>query len=270
MAKQIELQNFVLKEVFDIYGFDTSTGELKFMLEQNTDVTFTSSANITKIVGKNQATLAIYENEKAAKIEGNSGLISFALIGSQVGSKLQQIPSSMEVMRKESVKNDNGTYKTQFKGTGLAGKEIKFIYVPANKNDPGIRFSQGATASATEFSYAPLSREITLPTSVTDSPDEIIIYYFPEIESILRIENLSTNSSDTVDLVLNGMVRDTCDGRDYPTQIRMRAKTDPNLTLATGSEGAKHQFSFESVQTCTDSSLWTQDVYDNANFLTLP
>ena|GEM_PF-6292278 len=266
MGTPITLDAFALKDVFKISAFSTVGNYLRWVLMDNNTVTLTNSGNTVWATGTDDAKLAGFDTDAACVLAGESGLISLGLVSSQTGSDIEQIATTTDIVVREVIKVDNaGKFFTEYTGKGTVGNEIKYIYVKENKFEIGERYSQDATAGTTAFAYDPSTKEITVPTGIT--PTEVVIYYTPEITDVLRITNSIDNGSETVDLVVDGLVREICSQKDYKAQIRLRAKVDPNFALATGKEAGKHPFAFESILGCEDSNLWVLDVYDVVNIV---
>ena len=132
---------------------------------------------------------------------------------------------------------------------------------------PAHSYTQAASASATEFAYAPATKTITLPTDVFEANDEVVVDYNPKFKTYNRIENSSEKFALTVKAIIDAWFTDLCTGADVPLQVVMeKAKVSGEIDLSLGDQAAVQNISIEALSTAcdTEKTLWKMYDYNMA------
>ncbi len=256
---------YALKMVRKITGRDIATGKNKFVLSDLKNVTISGNSEVVWADGLDGTHLVGFDTAKAATIEAENGSIDIGYLETQTGGTLTKVNNGTGVLFTETLTVNGGKAVTSHKASGVVGGEIGFIYPLDSTSEPDRQnaYAQGATASATEFTYAPASKEITLPTDKFKDGDKVYVEYFPTFTSYEELDNDVDKFSETVSVYVDAWFTDICTKKDIPLQLVMASgKVSGEINYAFGDNAAVQSVSIEGTQSCGDTSLWKLYKYD--------
>ena len=156
-------------------------------------------------------------------------------------------------------------YKTKFKATGTANKEIGFVYIVGADGTYSKTYKQAATATGTgTFSYDSSTKEIAFSTDAPAAGDMIACAY--SFKSDTNAQTITVNSDGIPPVVLAtayGIAKDVCTGELFPCEIEGQAQVDGNWNFDVSADGEPvvQNLGLEFVKGCLDKTLYTFKVY---------
>lgn len=263
MAKtKINALEGTIKKVQRIRGYNARTGLLAFKLFKNETVTLSTTADAKELTGEGGQVLYISYDAAKGTLAGTATLINFGLLEAQAGSQFEERKNERLLRMHETVtKDSNGKFITSKTAQGDADEEIQYLYYG------GYAYSQGAVASAEEFSYDATTKEITLPTEIATIASEIEVSYDASVNTA-DVLSYKANADDvSYDLVIDTVLIIPCDketGKETfkMVQIQGRAGSDRNFELATTGDFSKQNFNFTFQTGCDGDELFRVITYD--------
>ena len=156
-----------------------------------------------------------------------------------------------------------------YKASGATGNEVRFIYKADANGIPADSYSQNASASTTEFAYAPGTKTITLPTDAFKAGDIVVVDYYPTFKEYEEIANDANKFSMAGEVIVDAWFTDLCSELDVPLQLYLpKGKISGTIDLSAGDQAAVQGIEIESLtRACAGDSknLWTLRKYDMSN-----
>lgn len=248
-------------ETMDIY--DRVTGDCLVSLDEITDVSLKNTEDKSEVKGKGGNVLFIIKKNKGLTGSGKSAYISGNLMAIQTGT--DGVAGNITFKKRDITKvlSAATTVLTSETADGTVGAEITSLKVTIG--DVTTAYTQATTASATKFSYAPLTKTITLPTGVITADATVeVVYNYVKVGA--SISNRTDKYGKTVDLEISCLGKNICD-EIYFIQISIpRADFTSVFDLAIGGDSTEHPFEFTGlVDKCPtnggDNKLWDFKVY---------
>jgi hypothetical protein len=266
---------YALKKAKRVIFADTVTTQHTCTLNDLTSVKLSNGADEVDATGADGAKLAIFDTKKTTDITLSNGAIETGMIELQTGSTEKTVLNGTGIRMRESFTLTTGNTTTvtlSHKPSGTAGAEVKYIYKSDTNGNPSkTSYLQAATASATEFSYAPTTKILTLPTGIFAAGDTVIVDYYPTYSEYKQIDNNADSFSFASIVIIDGWWTDLCTGKDVPMQaVCERGKTSGKFDLEFGDKAAVQDVTISAMSTnCAgeDKTLWTMYTYDNAKIL---
>ena len=224
---------YALKKVRRIIINDLATKQHKVTLNDLKNFKITGSQDTVYAEGQDGAKLAAFDVNKVASISAENGAIDEGYLALQVGSDIVKVSNGSSILiREEFVFKDGDTSITlSYKATGDTGNEVRYIYKADRNGSPSEMYVQNSTASATEFTYAPETKAITLPTVIVDA-----------------------------------WFTDLCTESDVPLQLYLpKGKISGSIDLSAGDQAAVQNIEIESMtRACAGDTktLWILRKYD--------
>lgn len=170
--------------------FNKTTGNLEVLMpeveEFNLSVAIDNEKTATSASG---ATVATFEEGKTGEITGNASFFHYGLMAAQSGTPAEQATAEAPIKTPRCdvviIKDGKGTLTQTPVGT--EGNEIGAIYEVLPDGGQGKQYDQGATASATEFTYA--GGTINAPTGVADGTSFYVFYEYNSKTALHIIED---------------------------------------------------------------------------------
>lgn len=260
---------YVLKRASRLTINDIVTKEHKLTMVELKNVTLSDGQETQYAEGADGVRLAAFDSKKTSKIELESGVVSSGVIEAQTGGSMVTVSNGTDIKFIEEFTLSGGatTVTLAHKARGTVGAEVKWIYKEDTTGDPTTKYAQGATASATVFSYAPDTKIITLPTGAFTDGDVVYVEYFPKYTSYSEISNEADKFSLTGEVYLSGFWTDTCTQKDVALQLYCPAgKVDGTFDFAFGDNIATQKMSIDAItKQCAGvaKTLWTLRTFDN-------
>lgn len=257
----VNAKRWLVQTFDDIMYFDGADDSLSFRMTDLQDVTWTNEQETYYALGLNGARIGSADRNKYSRLTVNNGAVVDGVIAAQTGSEWENGPIVMENYL-DDLETANGTSVTlTYKPQGVAGAEVKYIYACGSDGVASAKYTQGTTASATEFSYA--DGVITLPTDVFAAGDKVVAEYDIKITDGKKLTNMTNKFSSRGRMQASAWVQDPCSSKSYPARLIFdNAKVSGNFNITTGSDFAAQNVEFESMQSCSSAKLWDFIVFD--------
>lgn len=261
---------YIIQNMERVSVFDLADGSCLFMAEDIQESTWTNEQEDVYATGKNGVRIGSASRNKAARISITNGAILEGAMAVQVGSDVTVGEVTVPIVEILTVASGKATLT--YKAQGEAGKEVPYIYVRNSDGTLGQKFAIGASASATEFTFAAATGEITVPTggAVADG-SQIVVWYDVKVSDAKHVENADNRFSREVRMVAEVWCRGICDGKDYYGVVVFgRCKASGNFEMTFGSDPSVQSMEFEALSnTCsgTGSILWDFYVFDGEDIV---
>ena len=247
----MDFDKYSITSIDSIVGFDISTQQCLFILDELQEATLEGAAETIWATGREGRRLSAMKRDKTCSISATNGFIVGGLLAQQIGDDapvVDVVTASIAMPAFERLEVVTaGQVETAFVATGTPGNEITWIYKANRDGSQGAVFAQAAAASATEFAYDPATRIITLPTGQFDVGDVVIVFY-EHLTRGIKYTNRSDAYAQDVYLVCDIILKDICDGSIQHSKLVMpRVTIDDNFSYTLGTEMAVQSFSAEAI-----------------------
>jgi len=259
---------YAFKKVRRIIINDLATKKHKVTLNDLKNLKINGSQDTVYAEGADGAKLAAFDVNKVASITAENGAVDEGYLALQVGSDIVKVTNGSSILIREEfeVKNGDTTVILSYKASGVTGNEVRYIYKADSNGLPGDAYTQNATASETEFSYAPETKTITLPTEKFKAGDVVIVDYYPTFSEYEEISNDANKFSMAGEVIVDAWFTDLCSEADVPLQLYLpKGKISGAIDLSAGDQAAVQGIEIESLtRACAGDSknLWTLRKYD--------
>lgn len=267
----VNSQKYIIQNIESVAMYDLETGVCDFVADDLQEGEMTNEQETVYATGKNGVKIGSADRNKASRFTATNGAIVDGILAAQVGSEVETgkyvVPNYIDAIRATA----DGTAVTTYVAKGTTGAEIKYIYKKNVDGTLGDAYTIGATASATEFAYAPATKTITLPTDVFNEGDEVIAIYDIEVENAKKITNSEDKFSKTGKVVFDIFAKDICSEKSYYGKIVYpKGKASGNFSLAFGNEPSTQNLEIEALSGgCTGgtSVLWDMYIFDGEDIV---
>lgn len=270
--------------------FDRTSDDLLVMLEDLKDFTLSQTVDSQEQTGKRGTVLSVMDRNKGVNGSGNNAYVVTNAIAAQVGADIEhatkEAPLSVPHIEKLRVAADGTvTLPKEYEPVGEAGVEVPAIYSATVDITQDKKYTIGAAVSATEFTYDPTTRKISLPvipakaavgtegqdgyqpateaTPVFKPGDVVIVPYRRKATVGVKITNNAEKYAKSGRCVLDLTASDICNDniKRHVVIECPYVHVDGNFDLAGGDEVMQQPFGFRSMpDPCSvDKSLW--DMY---------
>lgn len=246
------LEDYALKDIIKI-SCSNFAGKHIATIRQIKSGNLNNAKETIWATGMNEAKLAAFNGTESATFTAQSGLISdggFILNGAGV----KVTTNGTGYLYEEVITLANAaTCTLKHDAQGTVGAEIGYIYAcDANGNiDPNKTYEQDTAASATEFTYAAATRTITLPTSVFQIGDHVLVKYKPKFTSLKEIYRDAGATAFNGQTYIFVLAKKICDDTIHLGQLYFpNSHFEGNYDLAFGDTAAVQDFTIEALQGC--------------------
>lgn len=258
---------YAFKKVRRIILNDLATKKHKVTLNDLKNFAIQGSQDTVYAEGTDGAKLAAFDINKVASITAENGAVDEGYLAIQVGGEVVKVTNGASILIREEfeIKEGDTTVTLSYKASGATGNEVRYIYKADINGNPADDYTQNATASATEFAYAPETKIITLPTDAFSAGDTVIVDYYPKFSEYEEITNEANKFSMSCEVIVDAWFTDLCSEKDVPLQIYLaKGKISGEIDMSAGDQAAVQNVSIESLQqSCgTDKTLWVLRKYD--------
>lgn len=259
---------YAFKKVRRIIINDLQTKKHKVTLNDLKNLKISGSQDTVYAEGSDGAKLAAFDVKKVATITAENGAIDEGYIALQVGADVVKVSNGSSILIREEFEVGASTTSVTlaYKASGATGNEVKYIYKADANGIPATDFVQGATASATNFTYTPATKVLTLPTGAFAQGDIVIVDYYPTFSEYEEITNDANKFSISGEVIVDAWFTDLCTEADVPLQLYLpKGKISGAIELAAGDNAAVQSISIESMtRACAgeNKNLWTLRKYD--------
>lgn len=263
----VTINGFTITSLETIHAYNRVTGLCELYLDELQDTTIENSEDTQDITGKGDRLLKQIKKNKAVTVSGTSALICGDLMAAQTGSEVQNSDTT-KIRKPDIIDVPKGakTAKTTYKAVGEVGTEIVMLCTLTQNGALGDKFTQGAVASATEFTYEPTTQVITLPTDLTKNGDVKIVAFYDYETSGATVSNLSDVFGKTLKVYVDCIGTDVCD-REYKCQFVIpRGQFSGEFSISMGGDQTVQEFTINTlVDVCagSDAKLFDFIVYED-------
>lgn len=252
----VTINGFTITSLETIHAYNRQTGICELYLDELQETTIENTEDTQDITGKGDRLLKQIKKNKAATVTGTSALICGDLMAAQTGSEV--VSSDETVVRKPDVleiAKGATTAETAFVAIGDAGAEISAIFELTPNGALGKKYTQAASASATEFTYDPDTKTIELPTDVAKDSDVKLIAFYDYKTEGATVKNLSDVFGKTLKVYIDCIGTDVCDN-EYKCQfVFHRGQFSGEFSITMGGDQTVQDFTINTlVDTCAGSS----------------
>ncbi len=262
---------YAFKKVRRIIINDLATKKHKVTLNDLKNFKINGSQETVYAEGQDGAKLAAFDVNKVASITAENGSVDEGYLALQVGSEVVKVTNGSAILIREEfdIKEGDTSISLSYKASGVTGNEVRYIYKADSNGLPGDVFTQSDAASATEFSYVPDTKTITLPTGKFTAGDVVIVDYYPTFTEYEEIANNANNFSMAGEVIVDAWFTDLCSETDVPLQLYLpKGRISGTIELSAGDQAAVQGIEIESLtRACTGDTknLWTLRRYDLSN-----
>lgn len=255
----VTINGFTITSLETIHAYNRTTGVCELYLDELKETEVANSEDTQDITGKGDRLLKQLKKNKAVTVTGTSALISGDLLAAQTGA--EPTYSATTKIRKPEIINvakSATTATTSFTAVGDAGAEIIGLRLVESNGALGTSYTQGSSASSTEFTYDPTTKVITLPTGIASASDiTIAVFYDYETEGT-TVSNQSDVYGKTLKVYIDCIGTDVCDN-EYKCQIVIpRGQFSGEFSITMGGDQTVQDFTINTlVDTCAGTQLGT-------------
>lgn len=252
------VNDITITELHTITGFDITTGNFLFALDELQSASIAQGEEKVDITGKQGRKLNSLKRNKTVTISGTNGLISGGLLEQQTGGTFEN--KATDVMWTDYLTVESNAAETAYKAVGTTGAEIDGLYVRNADGSLGTKLEQDSAAASGKFAYDPASKALTF--SGLEDGTEIAVFYNRKITADVLV-NESDKYSKKCTLYIDCIGEDKC-ANLYRVQIYIpKADFNGEFTLDFGDDQAVHNFEAEALSGgCgVGGMLWTYTVF---------
>ena len=236
--------DLIITSLETINAFDITTGDYLFTLDELQSASIAQGQEKVDITGKQGRKLSSMKRNKTMTISGANGMLSTGLVELQTGGKFET--KNYEVMWTDFLTVDaDHSATTKYKGIGTAGAEIVELYVLETVGTIRESLTQGSTAAAGVFTYAPATKKLQFHTDVAEGTN-IAVYYKRKISANV-LSNESDKYSGKCELYVDCIGEDKC-ANQYHVQFHIpKADFNGEFSLDFGDDQSVHSFEAEGL-----------------------
>ena len=259
-----DLNNFLIDRVRRGTMFSDTTGEALWSITQIKDASLnmtSETADATDAIGN---VITQFDRSKNAEFSGTNALWNLGLSAAQFGSEKEVADATHKItvpMYEQLKVNKEGKITLSEIPVGTTGAEIKYIFALNPDSTLGVKYSNGSSASATEFMLDAKNKTITVPTGMTEGFD-VAVFYEYEADAAVKLQNNAVDFPKAGKFMLEVIGKDTCDKtKTYVAYIvfpNAKLKTDMDLNFST--DGG-HPFSMQMMQDYCDLEKKLYNIY---------
>jgi len=246
------ISNLVIDRVLRVGFLSLTDGELLGMANQISDCKIDSTQENSEAKDAVGVTISYLARAKNVSISATSKLIDFGVAAMQWGTT-RQISSSANTITGTvfdehtitSAEATAGDYNLKHAPKGSAGVGLKYIYKLNSQGNANTKYTYGAAASASAFTYTAGATEITLPTGAFVAGDKVLAVYSYDADDADVAMSISNNADvfpESVKGLVECLFRDPCtDVVVYGYFITPKSKLDGNFGITLSTDGT-HDF----------------------------
>ncbi len=254
----MNIADLTITSLETISGFDITTGDFLFQLDELQSATLSQGQETTDITGKQGRKLAKLKKNKTVTISGDNGMVSGGLLEMQTGSSF--VNGATEVMWTDYLTVADSAATTNYTAIGEEGAEIEALYVKNSDGTLGDLMTQDSTAAEGVFTYAPATKALGF-SGLADGT-EIVVYYKRKISASV-LTNDSETYSNKCQLYIDAMAEDKC-ANVFRIQFYIpKADFEGEFSFEMGDNQTVHSFEAEALAGACGSgaTLWTFTVF---------
>ena len=246
--------DLIITSLETINAFDITSGSYLFTLDELQSASIAQGQEKVDITGKKGRKLSSMKRNKTMTISGSNGVLSCGLVELQTGGQFENKETTVMWYDFLTV-DENHKATTRFKGVGTAGAEISELYILETIGTVRTSLTQGSTAAAGVFTYAPATKVLQFHTDV-DEGTQIAVYYKRKIAAQV-LSNESDTYSGKCELYVDCIGEDKC-ANQYHVQFHIpKADFNGEFSMDFGDDQSVHNFEAEGLSgACGAGSIY--------------
>lgn len=181
-----------------------SDGELLYTLTQLSEATIETTAESTDAVDNTGVLVKRFWRAKSGTFTATNAMLNLSVMGAASGSDAQVASSSAKIQMPKILIVNKTTNPITLTGVVEGTVRVNAI---ENNGTMGKKYTQGTTASDTEFGIASVN-QLTLPTDAEAT--RFVVKYERQVESGVKISNQANKYPKTVKLTLKCLGIEPC------------------------------------------------------------
>lgn len=244
----VTINGFTITSLETIHAYNRQTGVCELYLDELQETTIESSEDTQDITGKGDRLLKQIKKNKSVTVTGTSALIDGDLMSAQTGSEVEH-SDAMKVRKPDIIAVAKGATEanTTFKAVGDAGAEINSLFILESNGSLGTKYTQGAAASETEFTYDPETKKITLPTDIAKDNEITIIAFYDYEADGSKVVNKSDVFGKTLKVYIDCIGTDVCDNEFKCQFVIPRGQFSGEFSISMGGDQTVEDFTINTL-----------------------
>lgn len=254
----MDINNFIIDRATRAFMVSPSTGDIMWSISQIEEPKLNVTSEKKEVVDAIGSPISSFERGKKAEFTANSTLFDLGLYAAQMGTekKIASTAKKIKTPKFETFDIIAGLTEVTLAETpvGVTGAEIKSIYELKGDSSLGVRYSLGATASASEFELDISSKKITLPTGLAEG-SQILVQYEYMSENAVEVAATAIDFPKSGKFIMEVFGHDVCnqDQTIFAYLILPNSKLNANVDITFTTEG-KHPFTLAANQNYCDKA----------------
>lgn len=267
------ISTLIIDRVLSVGGLALTDGELAWRANQISACTLNGVQENQAVTDAVGVTIGQLMRAKSVNINVTSKTLDFGIMAAQWGTKREISSATNKIVGTvfdthtlTAAEVTAGKYSLghiPLDVDSTAGSGLKYIYKLDSRDNHSEKFTYGATASASAFTYTTGNNEITLPTGAFAAGEKVFAAYSYEANATdvaMSIISDAEKSQETVKGVVECLFRDPCNDniKIYGFFIVPKCKPDGNFSASIASDGT-HEFTLlGQTDYCGDGGVKTQ------------
>ena len=216
--------NIIITELTQIAGYELNSEKLKYKFEEPQKCSIENDEQVTDLTGKGGRLIGTLKTGKSAKITGTNGIVSFAAMGSQLGSEYR-IGNNVDDEVNTIVVTELLKVKEGIEPADEGKKFVTLSHAPFGLvGSVAVTYDNNSfdALEASEYTHTAgaIEIEFTSEKIKAEKPGEyykVTVSYLREVDSGVMV-NDSAKYSGTDRWVIDALGQDPC-GNEYWVQI---------------------------------------------------
>lgn len=254
MSQVFDVNNFVIDRILRGVMQSTTNNEVLWAINQISNPSLSCTVESTDAVDALGTRIMTFERAKSATFSAENSLFDLGLAAAQFGTEKEVASSSKKIIAPAFETVDvtaEATYTLKHTPT----EQITAIYALNGDSTLGTKYTNGASASATEFVHSQGQTTVTLPTGLAVGSQLFIIYEY-ESEAAVSVSNNAVNFPKAGKFVMEVLGCDVCDATKlvHAYIVFPNAKLSGEVDMTFTTEGT-HPFTIECMQEYCDKVI---------------
>lgn len=254
-----DINNFVIDRPLRAIMLHSETGEVLWSINQITEPSINCESDTTDAVDALEVPIMQFDRAKRATFSANNSLFDLGLAAAQFGTEkeIATTDKKIEVPIFETI-DVTGASTVTLKHSPK--QQIKYIYELKGDSTLGVKYTNGTSASATNFIHTAGSDTLTIPTGIK-SGSQLFVEYEYDAEDAVRVTNSAVNFPKAGKLILQVLGADVCNVSTLYNAYLVfpQAKLSSNVDLSFTTDG-NHPFEITCMQQYCDKEKKLFDI----------
>lgn len=253
------INNFVIDRPLRAIMLHSETGEVLWSINQITEPTIKCESETTDAVDALEIPIMQFDRAKKATFSATNSLFDLGLAAAQFGTEKEVATTDKKIETPifETVDVTDGATITLKHNPK---QQIKYIYELRGDSTLGTKYTNGSSASASNFIHQAGANTITIPTGLK-SGSQLFIEYTYDAENAVMVSNSAIKFPTAGKLVLQVLGADVCNVSTLYNAYLVfpQAKLSSTVDLTFTTDG-KHPFEITCMQQYCDKEKKLFDI----------